>query len=215
MLLTFTPKVAGLIFPNKFWSPAILFIFGMKLQIIGRKELRNQLSSIYVANHSSPLDIPIMFMALPVPGYFIAKQELKKIPVFGWYMQMAGMIFIDRADREKAIQSMRDAGKRIQKGYSVIAFPEGTRSRDGKVKMFKRGSFILSQETGIPIVPVGISNAYECMPGSSSHGIPGKIIVRLGESIDPKDHSHQKSEVFADECREIVLGLINQDTPSE
>lgn len=213
MLITFTPKVAAEIFPNRFWSPAILFIFGMKIQIHGRKELKKQPPSIYVANHSSPLDIPIMFMSTPVPGYFVAKKELKKIPVFGWYMQLAGMIFIDRGNREKAIQSMRKAGERIKKGFSVIAFPEGTRSRDGKVHLFKRGSFMLSQETGIPIVPVGISGAYACMPANSIHGKPGVISVTLGTPILPEEFKGERSEDFANSVQEKVIHLMDQSTP--
>lgn len=213
MLITFTPKVAAEIFPNRFWSPAILFIFGMKIQIHGRKALKKQVPSIYVANHSSPLDIPVMFMATPVPGYFIAKKGLKKIPVFGWYMQMAGMIFIDRGNREKAIQSMRLAGARIKKGFSVIAFPEGTRSRDGNVHMFKRGSFMLSQETGIPVVPVGISGAYACMPANSIHGTPGLITVNLGSPILPEEYKGKRSEEFANSVRDKVIYLKDHSTP--
>ena len=89
----------------------------------------------------------------------MTKKELFKIPVFGWSLYASGTIKIDRSNRQRAIKSMNNALDRIKKGVSVVVFPEGTRSEDGKIRDFKKGGFVLAIKGGIPIVPVSISGS--------------------------------------------------------
>ena len=98
-----------------------------------------------------------MYMSLDRPIFFIAKKEIKQIPFLGWYMSIAGMIFLDRSNHENAMRSMRNAGNEIKKGKNIISFPEGTRSKTNQIGQFKRGSFIIAKEGKIPIVPVAIN----------------------------------------------------------
>lgn len=203
MLLLRSPKVAMHLMPNYLWSPGIFWVLGVRLKVVS--PVQSPSPAIYAANHSSPLDIPAMFLALPVNGYFIAKIELKKIPIMGWFMSLAGMIFIDRSKRDKAMESMNQAGKEMKKGKSVIVFPEGTRSKTGEIQLFKRGAFILSKESGIPVTPTSIKGAYEVLPPGKFSPHPGIIEVRFFENMQYNDSLYKIPEDFANHCQSVIL----------
>lgn len=202
MLVMRSPKWAMKLIPNYLWSPGIFWVLGARLQV--QDVPKDRSSFIYAANHASPLDIPAMFMAMPVNAYFIAKMELKKIPIMGWFMSLAGMVFIDRGKREKAMESMQKAGREMQKGKSVIVFPEGTRSKDGEIKLFKRGAFILSKESGIPVIPALIQGAHAVMPPGSLNAHPGTIKVRFFEAMQWDEERYASPEDFANQCQAII-----------
>ena len=111
---------------------------------------------VFVCNHQSYLDIPILFRAIPTNLYFVAKKELRIIPFLGWYMMATGMIFIDRSNRKKSMESLKRSARLINQGKSVLMFPEGTRTFEHQIAPFKKGPFILSKEANVPILPIGI-----------------------------------------------------------
>lgn len=190
------------------WSNVILFVCGVRLKVNNIERCKGKGMGIFVANHSSHMDIPAMFLASPVPLYFIAKKELSKVPFMGWYMHLVGMIFIDRSDKEKAYQSIAKAGELIKKGRTVMTFPEGTRSMDGQIGTFKRGSFILAKEAKIPIFPVGIKGSYEVLPPGKFRIVPGTIVVNFGEAILPESYAGMSVEELAVFCKGKVQELI-------
>ena len=209
MLIMFSPKPAMALFP-KFWSRFIFFVFGVKLDIRNIQNTNKREASIYAANHASPLDIPAMFLSLPVPGYFISKMELKKIPLMGWYMTISGMIFIDRKNREKAMESMRKAGEQIKKGKNVIVYPEGTRSKTGVMQQFKRGSFIMAKESLLPIQPCAISGAYARMKSGDLICKPGTIVVDFLPRTKWDDQRYSSPEDFANKTQiQVSQALIS------
>ena len=122
---------------------------------------------IFAANHQSTLDIPAMFGYLPVQFRIMAKQVLFLIPFLGWHLYLSGNIPIDRKDARKAFGSVYKATARIKKGISILVFLEGTRSRDGKIHRFKRGSFTLARKLGVPLVPIAIHGTFELMPADA------------------------------------------------
>jgi 1-acyl-sn-glycerol-3-phosphate acyltransferase len=138
-----------------------------------------------VSNHQSFIDIPILFRALPINLYFVAKKEIKKMPFIGWFMMLTGMIFIDRSNRQKSYASMQLAGQKIKKGKNVLTFPEGTRSKDGIIGTFKKGSFSIAIENNIAILPVSIANAENVWNTNKMKLNPGMITVKIGEPILP------------------------------
>ncbi|MEC9186574.1 MAG: lysophospholipid acyltransferase family protein, partial [Bacteroidota bacterium] len=139
------------------WARTICFVSRCQIVAEGLNELKNlNESAIFCSNHLSSFDIIAMYMSLDRPIFFIAKKEIKQIPFLGWYMSVAGMIFLDRSNHENAMRSMRNAGNEIKKGKNIISFPEGTRSKTNQIGQFKRGSFIIAKEGKIPIVPVAI-----------------------------------------------------------
>ncbi len=123
----------------------------------------------------------------------------------GWAMQMGGMIFIDRKNKEQTQKDMIRAGELIKKGKNIISFPEGTRTRTGEMGIFRRGTFLLSINTGIEIVPISIKGARELLPSGSFNLKTGKIFIRIAKPVSPENYSVTEVEKFASDIRELVL----------
>jgi len=115
---------------------------------------------------------------------FVVKQELFKIPVLGFSMRAAGYIPIDRSGGKRAVKSLIEAARRIREGASIVIFPEGTRSRDGRLQEFKTGAFMLALKSGCPIVPVAIKGTHEILPKGSLKAQPGQVEVLIGRPIE-------------------------------
>ena len=164
------------------WAPFVLWSCGIKLVVKGLENIDPAQPYVLVSNHQSYLDIPVLFRAVTINLYFVAKKELKKIPFLGWYMMATGMIFIDRSNRAKSIASLQRAAKLIQKGKSVIMFPEGTRSKDGYLADFKKGPFMLARQAEVHVLPVGISEPDGHWKINSLKRIT--IEVNVGQSIE-------------------------------
>lgn len=180
ILFTWNPKYS-VTQARTMWAPGILWVCGIRLKVLGTEKLNKKDSYVFVCNHQSYLDIPFLFKGIPVNLYFVAKKELKKIPFLGWYMMATGMIFIDRSNRQKSVESLRKAGRLIHDGKSVIMFPEGTRSKDGQLAPFKKGPFMLARQADVCVVPVGIyepDGDFQLMKWKST-----PIEVRIGEPV--------------------------------
>jgi len=203
-------QISGFIGRN-IWSPVLLFVSGIRVKISGKEHIDTSKTYIYVANHESLYDIPALFNKLPVFVSFLAKKELKKVPFMGWAMMASGYIFIDRSNREKAKESLQKAGEEIKSGKNAIIFPEGTRTKTGKMGLFKRGAFLLSKETGIEIIPISIKGARECLASGSYKIRPGKIQINIGSPISPNNYENITVEEFANVVREVCLKLREND----
>jgi 1-acyl-sn-glycerol-3-phosphate acyltransferase len=190
------------------FCPPVLFIARVKLKVTGLENLDTKKPCIYVSNHVSHLDVVAIARAIPLGLFYIGKKELKKIPILGQYMYLIGHIFIDRKNREKAMQSMRKAAALINKGKNVITFPEGTRSRDGKTALFKRGTFIIAKEGGIDIQPLAVANADKILPRDSFIIRPGTIEVRIGKRIAASELENMNAETAAEFVRQRVIALL-------
>ncbi len=199
-------QISGFIGRN-IWSPVLLFVSGIRVKISGKENIDTSKTYIYVANHESLYDIPALFNKLPVYISFLAKKELKKVPFMGWAMTASGYIYIDRSNREKAKESLQKAGEEIKNGKNAIIFPEGTRTKTGKMGVFKRGAFMLSQETGIEIIPMSIKGARECLASGSYKIRPGKIQINIGTPVSPNNFKGKTVEEFANAVREVCLTL--------
>ena len=156
---------------------------------------------IFMSNHESQMDPPILVAALPVPAVYIAKKELQYVPFVGWEAWVAGVIFIDRGDRERAIRSIHDAAQQIRGGKNVVIFPEGTRSRTGQMLPFKKGGFALALEAGVPIVPMATVGGFRVLPPGSLRFRPGRYTVLLGEPVHPSDYPDRDSLMKAVRAR--------------
>jgi len=166
------------------WSPSALWLAGVKVKVSGWEGLPKG-PAIYVSNHESALDVWALFCAIPRNLRFVAKSELFRIPVFGWYLKLARFIRVDRRDRAQAVASLRRAAQTVRAGTSLIAFPEGTRSPDARVQPFKKGPFVLAMEAQVPVVPVAIAGAAALNPKRRLEVQRGTIRVGIGAPIDP------------------------------
>jgi 1-acyl-sn-glycerol-3-phosphate acyltransferase len=168
------------------WSPGGLRLSGVDVAVESRAPIP-QGPAIYLSNHESALDIWILFRAIPRNLRFIAKRELFRIPVFGWYLWLARFVPVDRRNHVKAVAALARAGEIIRGGVSLVAFPEGTRSVDARVHPFKKGPFVVAMEAGVPVVPVAIVGASAVTPKRRVEVHPGRVRVAIGAAVDPRD----------------------------
>jgi 1-acyl-sn-glycerol-3-phosphate acyltransferase len=156
---------------------------GVRVEVAGRERLDPHQTYIFMANHVSNLDPPVLMPEIPNRTSVLVKMELFRIPIFGYAMRLAHLVPVDRANRDAAVASVRNAAEVVRAGFSMMVFPEGTRSRDGRLLPLKKGPFYLATESGCPIVPVTILGTYEILP-------KGKFLVR-GELATARLIFHQ------------------------
>ncbi len=169
------------------WSPVVFQLYGIKIQLKQNQPLPTE-SAIYIANHSSQLDIVVVVRVIAKGLFFVAKKELSRVPVLGQYMSVMGMIFVDRGNRERAIQSMNEAAAKVVAGKNLVTFPEGTRSKNEVFSTFKKGSFVIAQKSNIPIVPIVIKGASKALVKGSFIGRSTVIHVTICDAIYPNHY---------------------------
>lgn len=167
-------------------------IFGIRRRMEGWEALpagirEGRQAAIFVGNHASLFDPPLIISTLPGRPVFLAKRELQRVPFLGWVMGMAGFIFIDREHRGKSRASLREAARRIHDGQSIAAFPEGTRSRDGGLLPFKKGVFTLAAEAQVPLVPFAILGGHAVLPKGTWRVAGVDYLIRLGPVLEVPD----------------------------
>jgi len=193
------------------WSPLLIRAGGARVVVIGQENVDPKRPTIYVSNHQSTLDIPIHFVTVPVNFRFVAKHQLKYVPLIGWYLWITGHIFVNRGQRDKAIASLDAAARKIRNGTSVFLYPEGTRSDDGRVLPFKKGPFALALKARVPVVPITIEGSGTVMPKNSWNITPGPVYVKIGKPIDTTTFAEDDREGLAKAVREeprLVAGAV-------
>lgn len=194
-------------FARQYWAPGMLWLSGAELRVEGSPGAVADRPAIYVMNHQSSLDIPAAFAVVPVDLRFIAKHTLRKVPFLGWYMSWTGMVFVDRSNSTQAVGSLTAAAERLRGGISLLAYPEGTRSRDGRILPFKKGPFVLALQAGVPIVPIAIEGSMRCMPANLRPFRPGVVRMAIGAPIDTAGMAMDRREELVQRAREAVLAL--------
>jgi 1-acyl-sn-glycerol-3-phosphate acyltransferase len=190
---------------RRLWSPILIWAGGAKVMVSGQENVDPNRPTIYVSNHQSTLDIPVGFVAVPVNFRYIAKHQLQYVPLIGWYLWLAGHIFINRGKRDKAIASLDEAARKVRNGKSVFVYVEGTRSDDGRILPFKKGAFALALKAGVPIVPVTIEGSGTVMPKNSWNIKPGPVYVKIGKPIDTKAFEDSDREGLIKTVRDVVI----------
>ena len=189
------------------WGPSIFSVARSTLEVSGGENIDYSKPHIYVMNHESYMDIPAAFMALPCNIGFVAKQELERIPLFGRTMRESGMIFVDRSNPQRAIASLKAGGELIRSGVNIFAFPEGTRTKTGYIRPFKKGIFMLGLEAGVPIVPMAIHGARNVLPYGSFDPDPGIIKVRIGDPIRLDGYTKENKDELIAKVHAAVVAL--------
>jgi 1-acyl-sn-glycerol-3-phosphate acyltransferase len=187
------------------WGRSILFVSRIKVTVRGLHKIKPNQSYIYMCNHQSNFDIPVLFGCLMVQFRWLAKAELFKIPLFGYAMRRSGYISIDRSNRKSAFLSLKKAAQIIRNGVSVVIFPEGTRSLDGRIRDFKKGGFVLAVDAGVPVVPIVIHGTRAIMPKKKLRITPGQVRVEIQDPIDTKSYSRKTKDQLLERVRTIIL----------
>ncbi|MBF0529674.1 MAG: 1-acyl-sn-glycerol-3-phosphate acyltransferase [Deltaproteobacteria bacterium] len=187
------------------WAKTLLMVSRVKVTIEGHDNLDPKGTYVFAANHSSVFDILVLLAGLPVQFRWLAKEELFHIPIFGLAMTKCGYIPVNRSSPRESVRSLRQAAARIRSGVSVIIFPEGTRSLDGRVGEFKRGGFTLAVLAGRPIIPVSINGAHEVMPAKSLRITPHPIRIVLGRPIPTQGLDRHGQDRLMEEVRQVII----------
>lgn len=205
-LITFRPDIP-LAMARTCWAPGALRIAGAKLEVEGGEAIDWNRPHVFLMNHQSAADIPAAFVAIRCPLRFIAKRELAKVPFLGWYMWATGMIFVERDRSAEAVASIRQAGDRIRAGASILAYPEGKRSRTGRIQPFKKGAFVVAIESQVPVVPVAIAGANEVLPADGLRIRPGTIRVKIGRPIPTAGLNRAHRDEILHRVRNEIISL--------
>lgn len=146
------------------WSKIFLWLYGIHIYVHGLKNLSLNKNYVYIANHSSYTDIPVLLAAIPDNIRLILRHSLTRVPIWGWALLVSPFLIIDRSSASKAKQTIDKAISTIRNGASVILFPEGTRTSDGNIQSFKRGAFKLAYDSATPIIPIALRGTFDVLP---------------------------------------------------
>lgn len=191
------------------WSKGCLLAAGIRLTVEGTEHLPCDRPLIFMGNHQSYFDIPVLFLAIPVPFNWLAKEELFRIPVFGHSIRAAGYIPINRGNGRESLKSLNRASELVKAGRSIAIFPEGTFTADGNLLPFKRGGFILAAMSGVPIAPFSISGAIKINPPDNLFSLqPGVIKIKFSPVIEMDTGKARHPTLLMEEVRmAIASGL--------
>ncbi|MDD2464008.1 MAG: lysophospholipid acyltransferase family protein [Desulfobulbus sp.] len=201
-------EVKAQVFP-RYWGRILCWVAGVKVRIEGFEHLDPKQTYIFAGNHVSQYDIFSFQGYFPHDFRWIAKKELFQIPLFGQAMHRVGYIPIDRSHGRKALKSLDEAGRRIAGGTSVLIFPEGTRSGDGKLHEFKAGAVLLAIKAGVPIVPLGFNGSYEILPKGKFLPRGGEIVIRIGQPMATDHFKSSDKQALAGELQATVAHLLD------
>ena len=194
------------------WSWLILKTTGVRVAVDGLERLTPGATYIFVANHQSHYDTPIIFSSLPFQLRIIAKESIAKFPVLGWHLRRGGHLFVDRKhpDRGGILKRWRAL---VSEGLSLITYAEGTRSPDGHVARFKAGSFLLAIQAGLPIVPLAVVGTRRVMPKGRLRTEPADVGLIVHDPIQPPAldaPTTQDAKILADRVRAIVRETVER-----
>ena len=214
VLLTFFIKprlVAALC--AKPWARVNSYAAPMLVTVVGREHIDPHQSYVIVSNHQSQFDIFVLYGWLDIDFKWVMKQELRKVPVIGIACERLGHIFVDRSNRDAALAAINDAKQRIVDGTSVLFFPEGTRSREQRMRPFKKGAFRMAFDLQLPILPITIQGTREILPSDTTDLYPGRAKMIIHPPISIGDYTSEQLDELILRTRQVIAGP-NQSPPS-
>ena len=186
------------------WSRVNAFFTPMLVKTEGKHHIDPKTSYVIVPNHQSYWDIFLLYGWLGIDIKWIMKKELRKIPGLGYASATVGHIFIDRSNTRKAMESLNEARKRLTNGTSVVIFPEGTRSKSGRMLPFKRGAFKMAIDLNLPILPVTIIGTNDILPAKSLNLMPGKVKMIVHQPININNYDNNNIRERMEHVREVI-----------
>ncbi len=195
-------------YPARWWGKAFCRLLFIRVKMSGLENLDSTQSYVLTCNHQSVFDIFVIYGWLPSIFKWIMKAELRKIPLVGKACEAAGHIFIDRTNPISAKHSLEKAESQLKNGVSVVIFPEGTRTRTGKMGTFKRGAFRIATDLSLPIVPVTIRGSFERLRRNSLNVNPGMINVIIHQPIDVKPYLPDQTNDLIQKTYDTIQSVL-------
>lgn len=189
---------------GRVWGKFICRVSMVDAEIAGLENIYPDRAQIFVSNHQSFFDIFVLLAYIPVQFRWVAKESLFRIPFVGWGMRACRHIGVNRTNKKEAMRSFIEASRRLKDGKSIVIFPEGTRTVEGHIGDFKKGSLLLAIRNRLPVVPVTIQGSSDVMKKGSMKITPGKIRVVLDKPIDTGYFVRKKEESLRIHIRKIL-----------
>jgi len=192
------------------WARLILVTTGVQVEVTGLDRLEPGRTYVFVSNHQSIYDIPILFWSLPYQLRIIAKASLGRFPFLGWHLRRTGHMLVDRS-RPDPTKIFGWASRLTAQGLSLIVFPEGTRSPDGRVARFKGGSFYLALDAGLPVVPLSVVGSRHVMLKGRLATYPGRVRLVVHDPIDTTGLGGTNAREFGERVRRVIAPEAESD----
>ena len=200
----FDPRGSGVDFISACWAKFNLALSGVPISISGDELIDKDQPYIVMSNHQSYYDVFALIGYLPLRLKWVMKMELSKIPIFGSACEKVGHIYIDRGNSERSQKSLKAASEKIRAGSSVVFFPEGTRSTDGKLQPFKKGGFVMALEAKVPILPITVVGGRKILPKKSLRIMPGSMKIIIHAPIPVTKYTYETKEILIKRVREVI-----------
>jgi 1-acyl-sn-glycerol-3-phosphate acyltransferase len=192
------------------WARSLLFFAGCSLRICGKENLHRNSVAVYASNHTSYMDTPVVFAALPFQFRILAKKELWPIAFIGWYLDRSGQIPIDTRNPRSTLSSLSVGVKALRAGMPLFVFPEGGRTPNGELQNFLSGAAYLAIRAQVPLVPIALSGVYDLLPMHTRHLYPGELTLTAGEAIDTAGMTVRQTDELTERLRARIQELSGQ-----
>ena len=196
------------------WARACLLCAASRLRILGAENLRKHAVAVYAANHTSYMDTPVVFAALPFQFRILAKKELWALPFIGWHLNRSGQIPINTDNPRATLSSLAAAAKTVRTGTPLFVFPEGGRTADGTLQPFMNGAAYLAIRAQVPLVPIALHGVYDLLPIHTHHFHPGTLTLIAGEPIPTTGLNVRDADQLTQQIRETIQQLLAQVDPA-
>lgn len=193
------------------WAKFVMWLSGAKLTVHGLENLPKNETVLFVGNHQSNFDIPIVMSSIPEPRGFIAKKELENWPIISMWMKYINCVFMDRSNMRKSAEAIVTGIQTLKSGYSMVVFPEGTRSKGKKVEEFKAGSFKLALKSKVKIVPITIDGSYKLLEANGKKIKSSDVNFYIHKPIDITKLSKEEISELNTTVRNIVVSKLPKD----
>ena len=190
------------------WARALVWISGSSLTVTGEENLGKYPVAVYACNHTSYMDTPVIFAALPFQFRILAKKELWPIAFIGWYLDRSGQIPIDTANPRASLSSLGVGVRALRSGMPLFVFPEGGRTSDGELRPFLSGAAYLAIRAQVPLVPIALSGVYDLLPIHTRHFYPGELTLSVGEPIQTAGMTPRQTDELTAQLRTAIESLI-------
>jgi 1-acyl-sn-glycerol-3-phosphate acyltransferase len=194
----------------RMWARGCLWASWSKITVRGAENLGKHKVAVYAANHTSYMDTPIIFAALPFQFRILAKKSLWEWPFIGWFLQRSGQMPIDADNPNATLSSLGGAVKALRSGMPLFVFPEGGRTIEGRLQPFLSGAAYLAIRAQVPLVPIAIVGAYDLLPIHTHHFYPSRLTLDVGEPIETKGMSARQIDELTERLRGTIQKMLGQ-----
>ena len=192
------------------WARYVVGLSGAQVEITGQENIPQDTAVVFIGNHQGYLDIPVLLGYLNKPMAFIAKKELLKVPLLAEWMKLMKCTFLDRKNMRQSVRAIQDAIETVKEGYSLVIFPEGTRSRGDDMGEFKAGSFKLPVKAGAPIIPVTIDGTWHLLE-EKGHITPATVRITVHPPVQTAGLSREETRALPEQVRKTIADELKKN----